>query len=169
MKTPELKFLSPEEFINNHDYINYTEIIIAPNGYISYCVPSHQELLINICEVVQNMNRQELLNIIPIFEDVIEYSIYLSGGFIPIWNCGRYETLFITSEQQNSINLLKRNNLFSDKCMNPNYKHNYERFKTNDNFEYYKNKADLKIKNIDAHTLFNLIEQNKTTYWFENL
>lgn len=162
MNTPKLKFLPPEEFINKHYYINYTEIIIAPNGYISYCVPSHQELLINICEVIHNVNRQEIWSIIPVYEDVIEYLIYLSGGFIPIWNCGRYNTSFITNEQMNAIDLLKNNKLFQDKCMNPNYENNYERFKSNDyDFDRYKNEADLKIKNIEMNALFKLIEQNK--------
>lgn len=103
-----------QEFLNYHPYhhVNYCEIIIHPNGDISYCVPSHQERLIKECGI----EREKLYDLIPIDCDVLDWLIDKTGcaaiwfefGFLP----AKY-----TQEQLNSLNKLK-----TYRCLNRDFR-----------------------------------------------
>lgn len=113
-----------QEFLNYHPYhhVNYCEIIIHPNGDISYCVPSHQERLIKECGI----EREKLYDLIPIDCDVLDWlidktdcaAIWFEFGFLP----NDY-----TEEQTDSLIQLKQHGCIAKdfRCMTVDRKEVY--------------------------------------------
>lgn len=46
-------------------YVNYTEVIIFPDGHIEYAIPSHQEKLISILCNIDHKSRQQVIDETP--------------------------------------------------------------------------------------------------------
>lgn len=46
-------------------YVNYTEVVIFPDGHIEYAMPSHQEKLISILCSMEHKSRQQVIDETP--------------------------------------------------------------------------------------------------------
>ena len=57
-----------ENFIKNHNHICYCEAVIYPDGDVEYCIPSHQEKLIEISGKSKEELMKEIPNIASIYE-----------------------------------------------------------------------------------------------------
>lgn len=73
-------------------FINYLEVVIAPDETIEYAVPSHQEKLIRIATEKLSLSRQELYDICPIeyMFDVKKWLCKITG-YVSVWDnffCG---------------------------------------------------------------------------------
>ena len=69
-----------DDFIKNHNHINYCEAIIYRDGTIAYCRPSHIETLIR----ETGLTHSEIYNSIPIFENVLLWLLNKTGC-ICVW------------------------------------------------------------------------------------
>lgn len=58
-----------EKFIKEHNHICYCEAVIYPDGDVEYCIPSHQEKLIEI----SGKSKEELMKEIPMAAAVNEW------------------------------------------------------------------------------------------------
>lgn len=99
-----------DEFIRHHNsnYVYYCEVIIHPDGDISYCVPSHQERLILETGIPRNV----LWNMIDITEDVIQRLCEMTNC-ISVWYDLYISPSNISSAQFNSLS-----KLISNGCIN---------------------------------------------------
>jgi len=107
MRTDKMKI---DEFIkyHNENYINYCEVLIHPDGDISYAIPSHQEKLINLtC-----YEREVLFDILDIWCDVMLELVNMTGC-ISVWYNTYINPKKITKEQINSLNKLYDNECIS--------------------------------------------------------
>lgn len=92
-----------EEFVKHHNcnYICYCEVIIHPDGDVSYCVPSHQEKLISETGIPRNV----LWNMIDITEDVLIRLCEMTNC-VSVWYDLYVSPSNISSAQFNSLNKL---------------------------------------------------------------
>ena len=93
-------------FIKEHNHICYTEAIIYPDGTIAYARPSHQETLIR----ATGKTRKELMQIIPIEDDVIEWLVNYTGC-VCVWYNSIIKPNETTKEQDYTIGELIRSKL----------------------------------------------------------
>lgn len=97
------------EFHKSH-HIYYCEAIIYPNGDVEYCIPSHQETLLRVC----NMSKDEFGK--RIFScDEIMIELCNESKCIAIWYNLYVNPNEVTEEQYNSLKLLRDND-----CINSN-------------------------------------------------
>lgn len=99
------------KFHNSH-YICYCEVIIHSNGYIEYCIPSHQSTLIR----TSKLSREELENKISIFDDCLIKLCDITNC-VSVWYDFYVIPINVTQKQLNSLKLLKE-----AKCINPKIK-----------------------------------------------
>lgn len=74
------KKITCDEFIKNHNHINYCEAIIYVDGDITWAVPSH----VNALSKIIGLSQEELNSKIPITESPIHWLIEKTGC-ISIW------------------------------------------------------------------------------------
>ena len=67
-------------------YVNYTEVIIFPDGHIEYAIPSHQEKLISILCNTEHKSRQQVIDETPpeYYFDWLNYLLNKTGC-ISVW------------------------------------------------------------------------------------
>lgn len=89
-------------------FVDYLEVMIAPDGTIEYAVPSHQEYLINKATQRRNCTREELYAACPreYYCDFLTWLIGESGGYIPVWRNQVYAPS-ATSQQRAALKKLK--------------------------------------------------------------
>lgn len=97
------------------NFINYLEVIILKDGKIVYAVPSHQMKLIDIYIKENNINREDLLDTIPIEEDIICWLIYHTEC-VAVWYNFVYAPDNITDKQKESLRRLS-----NEKCIDHGY------------------------------------------------
>ena len=134
------EFVPIDDFIKNHSYIDYCEVTIAPNGSVSYSVPSHQEMLINLTCNRYDLSRNELWDIVPVYVNVMEYLIYFSGGYIPCWSCGYYASTLISQKQKESLQALINAGLVKNVILNSGFEHRYKEYCDESAFKKYSRK-----------------------------
>lgn len=92
------------EFHKAH-HINYCEAVIYPNGDVEYCIPSHQETLLRIC----NISKEEFAK--RIFScDEIMIELCNESKCIATWYNMYINPNEITEKQFESLCLLRNNN-----------------------------------------------------------
>lgn len=104
---------------HNKNFINYLEVIIFKDGHIEYAVPSHQMKLIDIYCKENSISYNELLDIIPIEEDVLYWLIY-NTGCVSVWYDFAISSVNITKNQKETLKMLS-----AKKCINKNYSLDY--------------------------------------------
>lgn len=89
------------------------EVMIAPDGTISYALPSHQEFLIAEAMVRNGWTRQELMDACPkeYYGNFMNWLIPQSGGFVPVWDVGVLEYP-LTKKQVGALRQLKMAGLY---------------------------------------------------------
>lgn len=101
--------------IERHKLIPYLslEVVISPDGEISYAIPSHQEFLITKAKEKHHWTRQELMDACPpkFYYNFMEWLIQQSGGYIPVWEHGVLNYP-ITVKQGNALRKLKLAGLY---------------------------------------------------------
>ena len=107
---------------HNKNFIHYLEAIITKDGTVHYAVPSHQEKLVEIYCKERNINRDELLKLIPLTEAPDSWIIN-ELGVIEVWYDFVKQPIDITNEQRDSLKLLRMKG-----CISPAY-NTYEVFK----------------------------------------
>jgi len=67
-------------------YVNYTEVVIFPDGHIEYAIPSHQEKLISILCNIEHKSRQQVIDETPpeYYFDWLNYLLNKTGC-ISVW------------------------------------------------------------------------------------
>lgn len=101
--------------IERHKQVPFAEmeVMISPDGEISYAVPSHQEFLIRKAMDANGWSRDELMDTCPpkYYADFMQWLIDVSGGFIPVWEEGiTHHT--VTKQQAIALKKLKLAGLY---------------------------------------------------------
>lgn len=104
---------------HNKNFINYLEVIIFKDGHIEYAVPSHQMKLIDIYCKENNISYNELVDTIPIEEDILYWLIY-NTGCVSVWYNFAISSVNITKNQKETLKMLS-----VKKCINKNYSLDY--------------------------------------------
>ena len=91
------------EFIKQHNYINYCEAIIFPDGTIEYANPSHVEKLSKIT----NEPREELANKIPIEAGIVAWLADYTGCVVLWYDFCYLPETFNTAQAFTIAELLK--------------------------------------------------------------
>ena len=99
------------EFHNTH-HINYCEVIIHPNGDIEYCIPSHQETLLRMCNISKEEFRKRIFSC-----DEIMIELCNESGCVAVWYDLYVNPNNMTTEQFDSLTLLQKNNCISSKLV----------------------------------------------------
>ena len=117
-----------DEFVSYHNsnYVYYCEVIIHPDGDVSYCVPSHQEKLIS----ETGLPREVLWDIIGIHEDVLLRLVNMTGC-ISVWYDLYVSPSDISCAQFNSLQKLVTKGCVNS-ALNPDTKPGYH-YKESDN------------------------------------
>ena len=106
MKKISFKKIKIDEFIKKHDFINYCEAIVFPDGDISYACPSHQMAILNYL----NLSMEDAMNIMPMCASPIHWLVDKSGC-IAVWTNGYIkpngEELYYKEEIENGIFLTR--------------------------------------------------------------
>lgn len=92
------------EFHNSH-HINYCETIIHPNGDVEYCIPSHQETLIRLCNISKEEFAKRIFSCDEIMIELCNESKCIVTWYNMYVNPGE-----VTKEQFESLRLLRDNN-----------------------------------------------------------
>lgn len=92
-------------------FVNYLEVVMSPEGVVEYAVPSHQEKLISVLQKCKGWSREEVYLHCPedYYFDFMKWLCECTG-YIAIWDNYFYGTANI--QQQESLNILKANNLY---------------------------------------------------------
>ena len=94
------EIVTVDEFLKIHKHIYYCEIIILPNGNVSYAVPSHTERMLELL----NLTSMDAREVIPENELPITW-LMKETGTIPVWYNGVKVPPVVTEEQ--AISLIK--------------------------------------------------------------
>ena len=102
--------------IKRHKSLPYhtpIEIMIGPNGDISYALPSHQEFLIKKAMKRNGWTREQLMDACPpeYYFDFMRWLIPKSGDYIPVWESGILGYP-LTMPQQTALKSLKLHGLY---------------------------------------------------------
>ena len=89
------------EFHNAH-HVYYCEIIIHPNGDAEYCIPSHQEKLLQVCKMTKEEFGKRIFSC-----DEIMIELCNESKCIAVWYNLYVNPNKITKEQYESLKLLK--------------------------------------------------------------
>ena len=97
-----------DDFIKNHNHINYCEAIIYRDGRIAYVKPSHVETLIR----ATGLTHSQIYNEIPIFENVLHWLLDKTGC-ICVWYGGYVapRNRKLTLAQHISLEKLSKSNI----------------------------------------------------------
>lgn len=96
-------------------FINYLEVVIAPDGVIEYAVPSHVEKLLSIYMEQKNItDREEAVSLLEEPSLRLGYIECLSKetGYISVWDHGYVTGCKPTQKQLNALKTLKLNGLY---------------------------------------------------------
>lgn len=96
-------------------FVNYTEVVIDPEGTIHYAVPSHTCFLENYCCKMYHISRSELSARVPreYWCDMNAFLMKMSGCML-VWNCGYDYYEAMTDKQKSAVDSLIASNLISD-------------------------------------------------------
>ena len=102
--------------IKRHKSLPYhtpIEVMIGPNGDISYALPSHQEFLIKKAMKRNGWTREQLMDACPpeYYFDFMRWLISQSGGYVPVWEIG-IPNYPLTKPQQAALLKLKLHGLY---------------------------------------------------------
>lgn len=100
------EILTIDEFLKIHKHIYYCEIIILPNGNVSYAVPSHIERMLKLL----NFTITDAIEVIPEDETPIKWLMKETGS-IPVWYDGVKVPPVVTKEQAISLSKLINANM----------------------------------------------------------
>lgn len=100
--------MNVDNFIKNHNYINYCEALLFSNGEIEYAIPSHIESLIS----VTNLTRQQVAELMPIEAGPVQWLVDYTNC-VSLWYDFCYLPENITTEQNNVIQKLVDNGILS--------------------------------------------------------
>lgn len=89
--------MNVEEYIKQHDAINYCEAIIYPDGTIEDAIPSHLDKL----KKITNMPRKVLYKMMPENASPIDWLLGYTKCVAVWWGLFKYDSL--TQEQLNTI------------------------------------------------------------------
>lgn len=95
-------------------FINYLEVVIFPDGHIEYAVPSHQEKLIEVCQNILDISRDELAKRCPP-EYYFDFIVWLCNvsHCVSVWDtyivCS--DTVPLTDKQRRTIQQLQEADL----------------------------------------------------------
>lgn len=98
-----------EDFIKQHNHINYCEAIIYPNGQIDYSIPSHQQKLIE----VSKLSIDKLMEVMPLEAAPNEWLVDYTGCAITWYEFG-FMPEKLTSSQIKTIQMLIKNGILSE-------------------------------------------------------
>lgn len=107
--------------INQHKktFINYLEVMISPDGEVSYAVPSHQQFAENIACKLLNRTRDSIIEQCPIYVDYLDFLLNLTG-YVAVWNdfiaIGSQRKL--TKNQRFTLRQLKQEGLYKGNFKN---------------------------------------------------
>lgn len=100
--------MNVEEYIKQHNAINYCEAIIYPDGTIENAIPSHLEKL----KKIANKPKKVLNKMMPITASPIEWLIGYTKCIAVWWGLFKYDS--ITSEQLNTIQQLVNHGVMAE-------------------------------------------------------
>ena len=116
-KTDEESVLRGKFSIMKHKatFVNYLEVVISPDGVVSYAIPSHQMKLMQILMDQRGCTRAELERAIPreFYFDVLGW-LAMETGFLAVWNDHCEGTP--TAAQSKMLRRLTANGLYTGKC-----------------------------------------------------
>ncbi len=107
LKYISLNYLTPEQYVKQHESINYCEALIRPNGTISNVHTSHQNCLVKEwCDKnkVEYVNAYDMLPVNDFEEKIIN-----DTGIIQIWYDFCKVPKVITPQQNKTLEILKKN------------------------------------------------------------
>lgn len=99
-------------------FINYCEVIIWPDGKIEYCVPSHNEKLIQVYAQQHGLSRDDAVQELQVRYGIDAiYEIMKETGIIEIWDDYLHNETRLTDAQIKAVNELIEHECISDKCL----------------------------------------------------
>lgn len=99
------------EFHKNH-HVKYCETIIYPNGDVEYCIPSHQEILLRVC----NMSKEEFSKRIFSWDETI-IELCNESKCIATWYNAYINPKEITDKQFEALRLLRNNDCINSSLL----------------------------------------------------
>lgn len=102
-----------DEYIAQHNHINYCEAIVFKNGDVMDVRPSHQETLVRLAARHYGVTRDELYSMIPIEASPLHW-IVEDLGLVALWYDFAVVPYDMSDEQVATIKKLQECNILSD-------------------------------------------------------
>ena len=102
-----------DQFISQHNYINYCEIVILSDGYIMKAIPSHTEVLMEIWCKKNNKTKDDLRTMILISDEPPLEFLCNSLNCVAVW----YSQIRYPESGINLIQLDVLQRLMSAQCI----------------------------------------------------
>lgn len=100
-----------DEFVRYHNsnYFYYCEVIIHPDGDVSYCIPSHRDRLI----AETGLSKEEVWSILDIWDDVLLRLVEMTNCVAVTYD------LYVSPSDISSAQFISLDKLVTNACIDP--------------------------------------------------